>query len=69
MEILTYPQKPLSYVLSMFNFILIPFNQCNWEIYIGINVNYDTMRYKRYKGALQKILSTELFLWATSVIF
>ena len=29
-------------------------------------VNSDTMR---YKGALQKILSTELFLWATSVIF
>ena len=27
------------------------------------------MRYKHYKGALQKILSTELFLWATSVIF
>ena len=29
-------------------------------------ITYDTMR---YKGALQKIPSTELFLWATSVIF
>ena len=34
--------------------------------YVGIKVNYDTMR---YKGDLQKIGSTELFLWATSVIF
>ena len=31
-------------------------------------MNYDTMCYKCYKGALQKILSTDLFSWATSVI-
>ena len=49
----------------MFNFILIPFNQCNWEIYVGIKVNYDTMR---YKGALQNSLNGTI-LWATSVIF
>ena len=35
MEILTYPRKPSSSVLSMFNLILISFNCFNWEIYLS----------------------------------
>ena len=61
----------------LFNLVLLSANnirllQCDAALLsfrytsLGIKVNYDTMR---CKGALQKIISTELFLWATSVIF
>ena len=51
--------------MSRLNFILIPFYQCNCEIYLG---NW-TLTRCAIKEPYRNILSTELFLRATSVVF